>query len=75
MQFTIFLAHGIYGPFDELLPLVVAGLFGVLLLTSLIVQRRQGQSYSLDNSADPKTPLAKVARGVEHEKDTRVWLD
>jgi len=73
MQFAIFLAHGMYGPFDELLPLVVAGLFGVLLLTSLIVQRRQARSLSLDNSADPRTPLPKIERGAEQE--TRVWLD
>ena len=75
MQFTIFLAHGIYGPVDELLPLIVAGLFGVLLLTPLIVQRRQARSLSLDKSADPRTPLPKIERGAEHEQETRVWLD
>ena len=75
MQFTIFLAHGMYGPFDELLPLVVAGLFGGLLLTSLIAQRRQARLLSLDNSADQRTPLPKIERGAEHEQETRVWLD
>lgn len=75
MQFAIFPAHGMYGPFDELLPLVVAGIFGVLLLTSLIVQRRQAQSHSPDNLAEHELPLATFARGAEHEKDTRAWLD
>ena len=75
MQFTIFLAHGMYGPFDEIRPLVVAGLFGGLLLTSLIAQRRQARSLSLDNSADQRTSLAKIDRDAENEKDTRVWLD
>ncbi len=75
MQFTIFLAHGMYGPFDELLPLIVAGLFGVLFLISFVVQRRQAQLLSPNNIAEQKSPLANVERDAGGEKDTRVWLD
>jgi hypothetical protein len=75
MQFTVFLAHGMLGLLDELLPLNVAALFVVFFLISLVVQRRQAQSFSSDNSGGQKLSLAKVERNVGHENNARIWLD
>jgi hypothetical protein len=75
MPYTTCLAHGMLGPIDELLPLVVAGLFVVLLLISLVVQRRQAQSLSSDNFPEPDPPLVKIGRNGEYENVTRVCLD
>jgi hypothetical protein len=75
MQCTVFLAHGMFGPFDELLALILAGLFAALLVISLVVQRRQPQSFSPHDSGEQKSSLGKVESNVGHEHVTRVWLD